>query len=97
MSPPPHREKDAKVEGRDPLETAPKETMAPFRGLMARLLKVKPEEVAEQQRLYDEARDSKPRPLKGIAKKAALATLAPSLRAKSHPPDKQKIPKSTEN
>ena len=54
MSLPPHREKDAKVEGRDPLETAPKQTMAPFKRLMGRLLKVLPDEVAEQQRIYDE-------------------------------------------
>ena len=47
------REKNAKVEGRDPPE--PKETVAPFRTLTARLLKVSMGEVKEQQRMYDDA------------------------------------------
>jgi hypothetical protein len=46
---------NAKVEGRDPPEKA-KETMGTFRALTKRLLKVRPEEFAEQQRLYDNAR-----------------------------------------
>jgi len=58
MSLPPHREKDAKVEGRDPPEPA-KETMAPFRTLMGRLLKVTPDEVKEQQKLFDRERSQK--------------------------------------
>ena len=56
MSPPPHREKDAKVEGRDPPETGPKEMMAPFTSLLGRLLKVNPDELKEQQRLYSKDR-----------------------------------------
>jgi hypothetical protein len=59
MSPPPHREKDAKVEGRDPLEMGPKETIAPFKSLLGRLLRVKPNEVAEQQRLFDSFRSGR--------------------------------------
>jgi hypothetical protein len=52
MSRQPHREKDAKVEGRDPSEKA-KGTMETFKALATRLLKVPMEEVEEQQRLYD--------------------------------------------
>ena len=58
MSPPPHREKDAKVEGRDLPETAPRGTMAPFKNLLGKLLKVKPDEVEEQQRLYEQTPNS---------------------------------------
>jgi hypothetical protein len=59
MSPQRHREVNAKVAGRDPPKGA-KETMTPFRSLMGQLLKVKPNELAEQQRRYDEARDERP-------------------------------------
>lgn len=59
MSPPPHREKNAKVEGRDPPEPA-KETMGLFRMLTVRLLRVPMSEVKEQQRLYNEARTKRP-------------------------------------
>jgi hypothetical protein len=69
MSPPPHRKKDAKVEGRDPMETAPKETMAPFRSLMGRLLKVKPEDVAEQQSLYEQERGARNGAMQKLPKK----------------------------
>ncbi len=57
MSPPPHREKDAKVEGRDPPEKA-KGTMEMFRSLTKRLLKVPVEEMREQQQLYEHRRES---------------------------------------
>ena len=57
MSPPPHREMPAKVEGRDQPEKA-KETMAPFRNLMGRLLVVPMSEVKEQQQLYDERKSA---------------------------------------
>jgi hypothetical protein len=57
MSPQRLREKDAKVEGRDPPEMV-KKTIEPFRSLLGNLLKVKPEEVSEQQRLYEESRRS---------------------------------------
>ena len=72
MSLPPHREKDAKVEGRDPLETAPKQTMAPFRSLMGRLLKVKSEEMAEQDRLYESERATIPLGKAGMRKRPKL-------------------------
>jgi len=75
MSLPPHREKDAKAEGRGPPETA-KGTMTTFRGLMGRLLKVRAEELKEQQKLYDaERREKEPaRPLSiGTLKKRKLA------------------------
>ena len=52
MSLPPHREKDAKAEGRGPPESA-KETMGPFRSLTARLLRVPMNELEERQRLYE--------------------------------------------
>ncbi len=62
----PHREKDAKVEGRDQPEPA-KETMAPFKALTMRLLKVPMSEVKEQQRFYEQRRadeDKKTKPAK---------------------------------
>ena len=74
MSLPPHREKDAKVEGRDQPETV-KETMAPFRSLMGRLLNVPMSEVKEQQRLYDEMRllqHDTPKPMKLKRKRISL-------------------------
>ncbi len=77
MSPPPHREKDAKVEGRDPLETAPKETMAPFKRLMGRLLKVPMSEVHEQQRLYEDERTSKNAKLRTAKMKKKSGSLVP--------------------
>ena len=55
MSPPPHREKDAKVEGRDPPDLV-EETIAPFKSLMAKLLKVPMSEVKGQQKLYEKMR-----------------------------------------
>ncbi len=55
MSPPPHREVNAKVEGRDPQDTA-KETMTQFKTLTKRLLRVPMSEVKDQQRKYDESR-----------------------------------------
>ena len=55
MSLPPHREKDAKVEGRDPPEPV-KGTMGAFRSLTKRLLGVPMSEVKEQQVLFDEQR-----------------------------------------
>jgi hypothetical protein len=55
MSPQRHREKDAKVEGRDQPEGA-KETMGTFRALTSRLLKVTPEELAEREKLYEDER-----------------------------------------
>ena len=58
MSLPPHREKDAKVEGRDPPETV-KSTMAPFKSLMSRILKVPMTEVTEQQKSYETSRKNK--------------------------------------
>jgi len=64
MSPPPHRERHAKVEGRDPQETGPRETMAPFKSLLGRLLKVKPEDVAEQMALYESEKSLSPLPIK---------------------------------
>jgi|GEM_PF-4164202 len=75
MSLPPHREKDAKAEGRGPPETA-KETMAPFRSLVERLLKVPMNEVKEQQRLYEETRSDKPetRPLPKMKKKPVIVS-----------------------
>jgi len=58
MSPQRHREVNAKVEGRDPPRPV-KQTMTPFRTLIGRLLKVTPDEVAEQQRLYEAARQER--------------------------------------
>jgi hypothetical protein len=58
MSIPPHREKDAKVEGRDPPEKA-KGTMAPFKSLMGRLLRVSMTEVEEQQKTYDKEQQAR--------------------------------------
>ena len=58
----------AKVEGRDPPDKA-KGTMAPFKSLMGRLLKVPMSEVKEQQALYEAARHDVDRPVK--AKKVA--------------------------
>ncbi len=71
MSLPPHREKDAKVEGRDQPETV-KETMAPFRRLMRSLLKVKPEEVVEQEKRYKKARGCEAHALPGRKKRPRL-------------------------
>ena len=59
MSLPPHREKDAKAEGRGPPETV-KGTMAPFRSLMGRLLNVRPEEMKEQQERYENYKPAVP-------------------------------------
>jgi hypothetical protein len=58
MSPPQHREKNAKAEGRGPPDE-PKDTMATFKALTKRLLKVSPEEVQAQQELYDRAREQR--------------------------------------
>jgi hypothetical protein len=55
MSPQRHRELNAKVGGRDRPEGA-KKTMGTFRRLMGRLLTVTPVEIAEQERLFEEAR-----------------------------------------
>ena len=55
MSPPRHREANAKVEGRNPLEET-KGTLTPFRVFMTRLLNVPMSEVYEQQKLYDKDR-----------------------------------------
>lgn len=55
MSPQPHREKDAKAEGRGPPDE-PKDTMATFKALTKRLLAVSPAELQERERLYEEAR-----------------------------------------
>jgi hypothetical protein len=57
MSLPPHREKNAKVEGRDPPEPT-KETMAAFSTLMKRLLKVPISEVQEQQVIWEKDQKS---------------------------------------
>jgi len=85
MAPPPHREKDAKVEGRDPLDKTPKKTMAPFRSLMGRLLKVKLEEVAEQQQLYEQAQCLKDTP-KTKRKKLSIFEKADEVPHTSTPP-----------
>jgi hypothetical protein len=58
MLPPPHREKDAKVEGRD-LSAKAKQTMGAFKALTKRLLNVPMSEVKERQRLYDESRSQR--------------------------------------
>lgn len=75
MSPPPHEEVNAKVERRDPPETA-KKTMAPLRAL----LKVPMSEVAEQQRLYDmdrtESDNKPPRRVRLLASLSAPTTQA---------------------
>ena len=82
MSPPPHKGKDAKVEGRD-LPKKAKETMAPFRVLMGRLLKVTADEVREQQKLFDREqlqRDNGAAARKGkSAKSRRSRTIPPSL------------------
>jgi hypothetical protein len=54
----PLREVNAKVEGRDQPEGA-KETMGAFRALTKRLLGVSPAEVAKQERLYEQARETR--------------------------------------
>ena len=74
MSLSPHREKDAKVEGRDPPEMVTG-TMAPFRSLIGKLLKVPMSEVKEQQHLYEETR-SVSKMLKTPKKKVQKTTLA---------------------
>ena len=58
MSSSPHREKDAKAEGCNPPETL-KETLAPFRALMGKLLKVPISEMKEQQSLYEASRSDR--------------------------------------
>ena len=71
MPPQRPRRKGAKVEGRDPPETA-KETMAPFRALTTRLLKVPINEVKEQQRLFEEMRGNQDTTLLKTKKKLDL-------------------------
>ncbi len=87
MSPPPHREKDAKVEGRDPPEKA-KDTMTTFRGLMSQLLKVRPEEVREQQSRIDNSVDCRPDKPRGKGAKmiAAMPGVSPKRRTKTTDP-----------
>ena len=68
MSPPPHREMPARVEGRDPPEKA-KETMTPFRSLLGRLLRVPMSEVREQQEAYEDLRSVSTEPPSDPAKK----------------------------
>jgi hypothetical protein len=58
MSPPQHRKKDAKAEGRGPPDE-PKDTIATFKALTKRLLQVTPAEVQTQQALYDAAREQR--------------------------------------
>ena len=80
MSLPPHREKDAKAEGRGPPETV-KGTMAPFRILTTRLLKVRPDEVKEQQLLHDSTKAIRKSKKSGAQKSHGLfSRLTPSLK-----------------
>jgi hypothetical protein len=71
MSLPPHREKDAKVEGRDPPETV-KDTMELFRALTTRLLRVPINEVEEQQAIYDKANSPETIAITGKKKRPRL-------------------------
>ena len=81
MSLPPHREKDAKVEGRDPPETV-KKTMAPFKSLVERLLKVPMSEVRERQASYNNSREAVRVTLKPKKRKLKSAsTPAPTRKA----------------
>ena len=51
------KDKNAKVEGRDPPEPA-RETMAPLRALTAKLLKMPTSKVKEQQERYEKAQEN---------------------------------------
>jgi hypothetical protein len=66
----------AKVEGRDQPEKA-KETMAPFKSLLGRLLRVPMSEVKERQRLYEDERTSKNAKIRTPKMKKKSGSLVP--------------------
>jgi len=81
MSPQPHREKDAKAEGRGPPDGS-KDAMATFKALTKRLLRVTPAEVQAQQALYDTAREQRfeqAQPQKMKKRKRASKLVPPSI------------------
>ena len=89
MSPQQLREKNPKVEGRDPPEPG-KETIAPFESLTARLLKVPMSEMKEQQALYEKAQEN-PQLAGKKRRKLGLSGATPFVGPKTQSKEKNQI------